>query len=95
MTKCKIKCDSEVYVISGAHRGKKGKVLKVFREEQKVLVEGVNLKKKHLKKTQENQSGSIIEKEVPIHCSNVIAVEEMERRKEKRELLKAGKLSKV
>ncbi|MDR1254573.1 MAG: 50S ribosomal protein L24 [Puniceicoccales bacterium] len=82
--KYNLKKDSEVVVISGAHKGKKGKILKVFRETQKVLVEGVNLRKKHLKKTQENATGSIVEKEMPIHYSNVMSLAEVERRTQKR-----------
>lgn len=69
--KYRIKRDSEVVVISGEHKGKRGKVLKVLRDSQKVIVEGVNLHKKCLKKTQENPKGSIIEREMPIHYSNV------------------------
>ncbi|MDR0755903.1 MAG: 50S ribosomal protein L24 [Puniceicoccales bacterium] len=84
MMKYNLKKDSEVVVISGAHKGKKGKILKVFRETQKVLVEGVNLHKKHLKKTRENATGSIVEKEMPIHYSNVMSLAEVERRAQKR-----------
>lgn len=69
--KYRIKRDSEVVVISGEHKGKRGKVLKVLRDSQKVIIEGVNLHKKCLKKTQENPKGSIIEREMPIHYSNV------------------------
>ena len=69
--KYKIKRDSEVLVISGEHKGKRGKVLQVLRDSQRVIVEGVNLRKKCVKKTQENPKGSIIEKEMPIHYSNV------------------------
>lgn len=72
--KFKIKRDTEVVVISGEHKGKRGKVLKVLRDSQKVIVEGVNLRKKCVKKTQENPKGSIIETEMPIHYSNVMAI---------------------
>ena len=72
--KFKIKRDSEVVVISGEHKGKKGKVLKVLRDSQRVLVEGVNVRKKCLKKSQENPKGGMIETEMPIHYSNVMLV---------------------
>lgn len=70
--KFKIKRDSEVVVISGEHKGKKGKVLKVLRDSQRVLIEGVNVHKKCLKKSQENPKGGMIEIEMPIHYSNVM-----------------------
>ena len=72
--KFKIKRDSEVIVIAGEHKGKKGKVLKIFRDTQRVLVEGVNVRKKCLKKSQENPKGGMIEIEMPIHYSNVMLV---------------------
>lgn len=73
--KYKVKRDTEVVVISGEHKGKRGKVLKVLRDSQKVIIEGVNLHKKCVKKTQDNPKGSIIEKEMPIHYSNVKVIE--------------------
>ena len=77
--KYRIKRDTEVVVISGEHKGKRGKVLKVLRDSQKVIVEGVNLRKKCIKKTQENPKGSIVEREMPIHYSNVKAVASSEK----------------
>lgn len=82
--KYNLKKGSDVVIISGAHKGKKGGILKVFRETQKVIVEGVNLRKKHLKKTQENTAGSIVEREMPIHYSNVMSLAEVERRAQKK-----------
>ena len=79
-----LKKDVEVLVLAGDNKGKKGRVLKVLRESHKVIVEGVNLHKKHLKKTQENPNGSIIEKELPIDISNVMTVERHEQRVQKR-----------
>lgn len=72
--KYRVKRDTEVVVISGEHKGKRGKVLKVLRDSQKVIVEGINLRKKCMKKTQENPKGGIIEREMPIHYSNVMIV---------------------
>ncbi len=65
----------EVIVIAGDHKGKKGKVLQVLRDKNRVIVEGVNLLKKHERKSQDNPQGSIIEREFPIHYSNVMLTE--------------------
>jgi len=62
---------AEVVVIAGDHKGSKGKILEVLREKNRVLVEGVNLVKKHERKTQDNPQGSIVEREASIHLSNV------------------------
>jgi len=72
-----IKREQEVVVISGAHKGKRGKVLEV-RAPQKVLVEGVNLVTKYERKTQENPEGGSVEKEAPIHYSNVMLAEKFD-----------------
>jgi large subunit ribosomal protein L24 len=71
----KIKKDDNVVVIAGNLRGKTGKVLKVFPKKQRVIVEGVNLRKRHSKPTQANPQGGIIEKEAPIHISNVMVLD--------------------
>ncbi len=67
----KIKKGDEVVVISGDHKGSKGKILQALTDKDKVLVEGVNLVKKHERKTQDNPQGAIVEREAPIHRSNV------------------------
>ena len=67
----KIKKGDEVVVISGDHKGSKGKILQVIRTKNRVIVEGVNLIKKHERKTQDNPHGSIVEREASIHYSNV------------------------
>ena len=69
----KIKKGDKVKVITGHYKGTIGEVLAVMPKENKVIVEGVNLMKKHLKPTQANPAGGIIEKEAPIHVSNVMA----------------------
>ena len=61
-----------VLVISGEDRGKTGRVVKVIKEKNRVLVEGVNLVKKHTRPTQRNPQGGISEREAPIHLSNVM-----------------------
>ena len=67
-----IKKGMQVRVISGAHKGSEGKVLFVSTKKQRVVVEGVNFIKKSTRPSQENQSGGIIEKEAPLHISNVM-----------------------
>lgn len=64
-----IRKGDRVVVIAGNDKGKTGEVL--GRTEERVLIQGVNVRKKHLKRTQETQGGRIVEMEVPIHISNV------------------------
>jgi large subunit ribosomal protein L24 len=71
MTKLKIKSGDTVKVVAGDHKGSEGKVLTVFIEKNKAIVEGVNLVKKHTKPSAQNPQGGIIEKEAPIHISNL------------------------
>ena len=70
----KIKKGDRVVVTTGRDKGKKGEVLKVFGEESRVLVSGVNVVKKHQKQTQREQGG-IVSKEAPLHVSNVAHVD--------------------
>ena len=70
-----IKKGDNVIVISGAHKGKTGKVHQMLRERELVVVEGVNLRKKHERARRANQKGQMIEKAMPIHLSNVALVE--------------------
>jgi large subunit ribosomal protein L24 len=67
----KIKKGDRVKVLSGKYRGNEGKVLKSFPESRRVVVEGVNLVKRHSKPSKENPQGGILTKEAPIHVSNV------------------------
>jgi large subunit ribosomal protein L24 len=71
----KIRKNDNVKVISGNDRGKTGKVLKVFPKESRIIVEGINLRKKHMKPTQRNPQGGIQEKEAAIHVSNVMILD--------------------
>ena len=66
-----VKKGDDVVVISGNFKGEKGKILQVFPEKSQVLVEGVRMIKKHAKPTQDRPEGGIVEKEGPIHISNV------------------------
>jgi len=71
MTKFKIKSGDTVQVIAGDHKGSEGKVVKVFTDKNKAIVEGVNMVKKHTKPSAKNPQGGIMEKEAPIHISNL------------------------
>ena len=67
----KIRQGDVVQVISGSYAGKKGRVLKVINAKNRLVVEGINMLKKHMRPNQENPQGSIMEKEGSIHISNV------------------------
>jgi len=68
----RVKKGDTVVVITGKDKGKTGKVLQAFPKKERVIVEGVNMIKKHQKPTANMQQGGIIEKEAPIHVSNVM-----------------------
>lgn len=68
------KVGDKVVVIAGSSKGKEGKIIKTLRKENKVIVEGVNIVKKHRKATG-NESGGILEVEAPIHASNVMMID--------------------
>ena len=74
----RIKKDDQVVVITGKDKGAKGRVLSVLREADRVLVEGVNKMKRHTKPTPKNPQGGIIEREQPIHLSNVMILDAKE-----------------
>lgn len=78
-----VKKGDEVQVISGNHRGARGKILQVLPKKQQVLIEGVRLIKKSVRKSQDNPNGAIITREGPIHISNVKIVEAKRTKKEK------------
>lgn len=82
MSKSSIKKDAEVVVIAGSEKGKRGKIVRVLRETDRVVVEGLNLVKRHTKKSQTSEGG-IIEKEAPIHRSNVVLANEFDARAKK------------
>lgn len=71
MKKFRIKTGDTVKVIAGDHRGAEGRVMKILGNENKAIVEGINMIKKHLKPSAQNPQGGIIEKEAPIHISNL------------------------
>ncbi len=72
--KCYIKKDDKIKVIAGKDKGKIGKVLKVDRKKGGLLVEKINIVKRHSKPTQQNRQGGIVEKEMPIQWSNVMVM---------------------
>jgi len=75
MKKFKIKTGDQVVVLTGKDKGAKGKVVKIIKDKDRVIVEGVNMIKKHVKPSTENPQGGIVEKEAPLHVSNVALVD--------------------
>jgi large subunit ribosomal protein L24 len=88
--KCHVKKGDQVEIISGNFRGSSGRILAVFPGKQRVVVEGVRIIKKHLRKSQDNPSGKIAEREGPLHISNVKLIER-EKRTEKKPAKKSKK----
>ncbi|HUI07469.1 MAG TPA: 50S ribosomal protein L24 [Verrucomicrobiae bacterium] len=79
-----VKRNDMVVVLSGEDKGKIGKVLATFPDQRRVLIEGINVIHKALRKTQNNPKGGIITKEAPIHVSRVMLQERYEIRRKKR-----------
>jgi large subunit ribosomal protein L24 len=77
MSKAKlhVRKNDEVLVIAGKDKGKKGRILESYPNEGRVLVEGVNMIKRHTKPNQVNPQGGIVEREAPIHASNVMLLD--------------------
>lgn len=71
MKKSKLKTGDTVRIIAGDHKGSEGKIMKLFFEKDKAIVEGVNLVKRHTKPNAQNPQGGIVEKEAAIHISNL------------------------
>ena len=79
ITKTHVRAGDLVRVNSGNHRGSEGKVLQVLRAKNQVLIVGVRMIKKHVKRSQDKPNGAIIEREGPIHISNVKLLEKASR----------------
>ena len=79
----KVKVGDNVKILAGKDKGKEGKVIKTLRKDNKVVVEGINMIKKHVKPNRMNEVGSIVEMEAPIHVSNVKVVEETKKAEKK------------
>ncbi len=67
----KVKVGDNVKILAGKDKGKEGKVIKTLKKDNKVVVEGINMVKKHVKPRGMNEVGSIVDVEAPIHASNV------------------------
>ena len=89
-----VKKGDQVQVITGNHKGATGKILQVFPAKLQVVIEGVRMIKKHTRKSQDNPQGAIIEREGPIHISNVKLVEPKETKAEAKSEAK-GKTAKA
>ncbi|MBM3829595.1 MAG: 50S ribosomal protein L24 [Verrucomicrobia bacterium] len=79
-----VKTGDEIVVLTGKDKGKRGKIKSVLTKRCRVLVEGVNLQKKHLKKSQQHPNGTILEREGSIHASNVMLATKFDARRAKR-----------
>jgi len=79
-----VKKNDEVVVLAGADKGKRGRVIAVEGKKQRVLVEGVRMIKKHMRKSQQHPNGAIVEREGSIHISNVMRADVFEARAGKR-----------
>jgi large subunit ribosomal protein L24 len=84
MTKSHVKRGDEVVVIAGTERGKRGKVIRVLGEKQRVIVEGVKMIKRHTRKNQQHPQGAIIEREGTVHLSNVMLAGKFDTRASRR-----------
>ncbi len=88
-----MKVGDNVRVITGTNKGKEGKILKIFRKEGRVVIDGVNVVKKHMKPTRTNETGGILEVEAPIHISNVkVLYKETKKTEKTKEVKKAEKV---
>jgi large subunit ribosomal protein L24 len=84
MSRFHVKTGDEVVVISGAEKGKRGKVLRIQAKNERVIVEGLQMIKRHMRKTQTNPKGEIIEREGTMHISNLMKAEVFDARASKR-----------
>ena len=75
-----VKKGDQVQVVTGVHNGATGKILAVLPKKQQVLIEGVRMIKRHTRKSKDNPQGAIVEREGPIHISNVKLVEKVEKK---------------
>jgi large subunit ribosomal protein L24 len=75
-----VKKGEEVVVIAGSQKGKRGKIISVLTKKQRVIVEGVQMIKKHMRKSQQHPQGAIIEREGSVHISNVMKAENFDAR---------------
>jgi large subunit ribosomal protein L24 len=81
MNRFHVKKGDEVVVIAGSEKGKRGKIISVVTDKQRVVIEGLKMIKKHTRKSQQNPNGAIIEREGTIHISNVVKAEKYDARR--------------
>jgi large subunit ribosomal protein L24 len=84
MQKFHVKKGDEVVVIAGTQKGKRGKIIEVVTKKQRVIVEGVKMIKRHLRKSQQHPNGAIVEREGTVHISNVMKAAAFDARAAKR-----------
>ena len=89
MKRFHVKKNDEVVVISGADKGKRGRVISVLAKKERVIVEGARMIKKHMRKSQQNPQGAIVEREGSIHISNVMKADAFDARAGKGETAEA------
>lgn len=77
----KVRVGDNVKILAGKDRGKTGMITKTLKKQDRVIVEGINVVKKHMKPNNQNQTGGIIEMSAPIHVSNVKKIENQEKTK--------------
>ncbi|MBA4147400.1 MAG: 50S ribosomal protein L24 [Verrucomicrobia bacterium] len=75
MSKFHVKKGDEVVVIAGSEKGKRGKIIEVRPKDQRIIVEGIKMIKRHTRRNQQNPQGAIVEREGAIHISNVALAE--------------------
>ncbi len=79
----KVKVGDNVKILAGKDKGKEGRIIKTIRNKDRVVVEGINIVKKHVKPNRSNEVGSIVDIEAPIHVSNVKLIEEKNKKNTK------------
>jgi large subunit ribosomal protein L24 len=84
MPKFHVKKGEEVVVLAGKEKGKRGKIIAVLPKKQRVIVEGVQMIKRHMRKSQDHPQGAIVEREGTIHLSNVMKADQFDARAAKR-----------
>jgi large subunit ribosomal protein L24 len=84
MPKFHVKKGEEVVVLAGKEKGKRGKIIAVLRKKQRVIVEGAQMIKRHMRKSQQHPQGAIVEREGTIHLSNVMRADQFDARAARR-----------
>ena len=85
MRRFHVKKNDEVVIISGTEKGKRGRVLQVLRDKDRVIIEGAKMIKRHTRKSQSHPQGAIVEREGTIHISNVMRADRFDERASKRQ----------